>query len=108
MTNAKHYYECHITIEPVFGDQLQVVKAIAEYAHFKVAHLLMKKRDEDTEVRSKHDTFMTSHHKEYFILEERMKRLIFVLKETGFKVWRYKIEDILLDSRIKDELELLV
>lgn len=38
------YYECHITIEPVFDDRLSALKMIAGFFDFKVADLLMYKK----------------------------------------------------------------
>lgn len=104
---AKHYYEIHITIEPVFDDRLEGLKHIALMSGFKVASLLMKKRAEDTEQRSRYDTFMTSHTQVLSEAIGNVRDMTRLLQREGFKVWRYKIEDIVLDSRIKDELNLL-
>jgi len=106
-TYAKYYYESHITIEPVFDERLQKAKDIADLFGFKVAALLMKKREEDTETRSKYDTFMTGHGTELSFITARTKFCIEMLKERGFTVWRYKIEDTVMDSRIDDVLGLL-
>lgn len=102
------YYESHITIEPVFDDVLTTVTQIAGISKFKVAKLLMKKRKEDTEERSQYDTFMTGHSDSYESLAKRMNDAIHNLQHTGIKVWRYKIEHVVLDSRIDDELNLLI
>ena len=104
---AKHYYESHVTIEPVFDDRLEIAKEAAAFYQFKVADLLMKKRTVDTEKRSSKDTFMTSHSKTYSDIEYRTRMLVLDLKAKGLQVWRYKIEDTVLDSRIQDELGLL-
>lgn len=103
----KTYYECHVTIEPVYDDKLQEAKEIAARYKFKVADLLMKKRKEESEIRSDKDTFMTGHDNDRENLVAKMQHLIIVLKQNGFKVWRYKIEDVHLDSRIEDSLNLL-
>lgn len=102
---AQYYYECHITIEPVFEDwgNIKIVEEIAIRNGFKLAKLLMQKRTEDTPERSKNDTFMTSHGKELLDLTYRMINCCKELQDAGFTVYRYKIEDIVLDSRIKDE-----
>ena len=102
------YYESHITIEPVFDDVLARVMQIASDNNFKVAKLLMKKREEDTEERSQYDTFMTGHSDSYATLADRMNSAIRNLQDKGFKVWRYKIEHVVLDSRINDDLHLLI
>ena len=67
----------------------------------------MRKRSEDSEVRSKNDTFMTGHGKIYSDISNRMSDCIQELKNNGFKVWRYKIEDTLLDSKFTDHFKLL-
>jgi len=104
---AKLYYEAHITIEPVFDDRRLAASAIAISYGFKLADLLMKKRSEDTEERSAKDTFMTGHSKSRLDIESRTRDTILHLQRAGYKVWRYKIEDTLLDSRIKDVFNLL-
>jgi hypothetical protein len=107
MMSAKHYYESHVTIEPVFDDKLDDVKRISSECNFKVANLLFKKRECDTEERSMHDTFTTGHSKYYEDIVERTKRLVDNLQKAGYTVWRYKIEDTMMDSRIDDEFALL-
>jgi hypothetical protein len=104
---SKLYYECHVTIEPVFDRRLDLARLIATGHKFKLADLLMQKRKEDTPQRSMNDTFMTAHGKDYQELESRMKSLILELRTNHFEVWRYKIEDTIIDSKIKDELEIL-
>lgn len=105
--STDYYFECHVTIEPVFDEQLEKIKAVAESKGFKVASLLMKKRAVDTEERSQYDTFMTAHSKDFSQLRNQMIDLIALLKHMQIKVWRYKIEDILIDSRYSDVEELL-
>lgn len=102
-----YYFECHLTVEPVFGDRLEELKRLSGNLSFHVADLLMQKRTEDTPERSKNDTFCTAHSKNYFQLETAMKDLIASLKFNGFKVWRYKIENIMLDSKSNDVLGVL-
>lgn len=100
-------YECHITIEPVFDKKLTRAKSISDAWGFKIASLLMVKEDGTLE-QSRKDTFMTSHSPIYEILETNMKLCIDSMQANGFKVLRYKIEQILLDSKYqKDPLKLL-
>jgi hypothetical protein len=62
----------------------------------------------DKDVPSTLDTFMTGHSIDYVDLHDRMITLIGELKATGYVVRRYKIENILLDSRPQgDPLSLL-
>lgn len=101
------YYECHVTIEPVFDERLEAVRELAPLFGFKVADLLMRKRRQDTEERSKHDTFMTGRSRSYDDLRDRMTALIIALRHADFIVWRYKIEDTIIDSKHEDGLNLL-
>lgn len=104
---ATHYFETHVTIEPIFDERLEQAKDVAAAHGFKVASLLMKKRADDTEQRSLYDTFMTAHGKDLGKQKAGIVSLITDLTALGFKVWRYKIEDIVLDSRINDVMGLL-
>ena len=92
-----------MTLEPVFDERLAAARVIAEAHSFRLADLLMKKREADTEERSKDDTFMTGHGKRYDDIESRLT----ALNKSGCKVWCYKIEDSILNSRIDDKLGLL-
>lgn len=101
-------YECHITIEPVFDERLAQAKVLAGLVEFKVASLYMKRDREATELRSENDTFMTGHDQDFDNIQERMGDLVALLRLNGFNVWRYKIEQILVDSKYQgDTLGLL-
>lgn len=106
-TIAEHYYECHITIAPIFDQARERVKTIATKHKFKLATLLMQKRAADTPERSRYDTFMTSHGKSLIDITNRMAVCVNELQDAGFDVYRYKIEDIVMDSRIHDFHQLL-
>jgi hypothetical protein len=100
--SSRHYYEAHVTVEPVFEDKLQTFKVICHDYKFRVANLLMQKRKEDTEERSKNDSFCTGRGISYTDIKKRMLALVERLEKEGFTVWRYKIESTLLDSRYDD------
>jgi hypothetical protein len=104
---AALYYECHVTIEPVFDERRNSAAEVASRHGFKLAHLLMKKRAADAEARSDKDTFMTGHSCDVSSLLGRMRALVVELKGGGFAVWRYKIEECVIDSRVLDS-ELLL
>ncbi len=89
------YHECHVTIEPVEGERFVQFEHICSKWDFKVATLLMQK----TLDRSKLDSFCTGKNKEYLPLENRMRWLLADLEQNEFKVFRYKIEAIILDSK---------
>lgn len=100
--STRHYYEAHVTIEPVFEERLASFKEVCHDYKFHVANLLMQKRKNDTEERSKNDSFCTGRGISYTDIKTRMLALVNRLEKEGFKVWRYKIESTLLDSRYDD------
>jgi hypothetical protein len=98
------YYESHVTVEPVFGERLELLKNLCEANEFRIADLLMQKREEDTPERSKFDTFCSARDVSVTKLMQRMLALVAMCQADGFKVWRYKIEDVILDSKFSDSL----
>jgi hypothetical protein len=102
-----HYYESHVTIEPVFDKRLDLFIMLCRSMKFHVADLLMKKRANDKPVRSSLDSFCTSRSDDYKDISLRTVFLVNKLKDEGFKVYRYKIESTLVDSRYDDEFGLL-
>jgi hypothetical protein len=92
-------FECHITIEPVFGERFLKFEELCSPYKFRPAELLMQKSRTETPLRSSKDSFATSHGKDYFELKSRMDGLVAILKHNGFDVWRTKIEGILYDNR---------
>lgn len=104
---SHHYYEAHITIEPVFENKLEIFKNICHDYKFRVANLYMQKRKKDTKIRSKNDAFCTGRSISYKDMEQRMLSLVQELTIKGFQVWRYKIESTLLDSRYDDSKYIL-
>jgi hypothetical protein len=96
-------YESHITVCPLFDSDLDKFKEICADAAvpFKVANLLMQKRSADTPERSKNDTFCTGHHSQRYVLQNAMVGLIEKLQMADIKVWRYKIEEIVIVSMVE-------
>lgn len=68
---------------------------------------MMKKREQDTEQRSTNDTFLTGHGKDYDDIVNRTRLMAGSLTSNEFKIYRYKIEDTLVDSRYSDDLRIL-
>jgi hypothetical protein len=95
------YFEAHITIEPVFGERLDQFKSLCATKGFRVAELLMKRRKEDKPERSQYDTFATGRSKDYTDLLTRTLDIANTANALGISVWRYKIENTLLDVRTK-------
>lgn len=96
------YHESHVTIEPIFDARLEQLQFLCKLHGFRVADLLMQKRKEDTPERSRFDTFCSSRSVDPAALEARMFAFVNALHSAGFKVWRYKIEDVILDSKVDD------
>ncbi len=99
---SRHYYESHVTIEPVFDDRLQILGTIAGEFGFHVAKLLMQNRPADTPQRSQNDAFCTARGISCSDLKDRTVEFVQRLQGAGFTVWRYKIESTLMDSRYDD------
>lgn len=68
----------------------------------------MQKRSSDTPERSMYDTFMTGHRTDKAQAIQDTIGFVKAIQKAGIKVWRYKIEDVTLDSRNNDTLELLI
>lgn len=102
IANPKRY-ECHVTIEPVFDQLLEDVKALAEAHGFRVADLIFQKRAEDTPERSKRDTFMTrnttSEEGYNELITSALKLRDYLENGLHVKVWRIKVEEILFDRK---------
>ncbi len=88
-------FECHITVEPVFGDRLQILRERSDRFSFRVADLVMVKNQE----RSSMDSFCIGHGTDYDEIHHRGYQLIDSLKACGFKIYRIKIEEIVTDVR---------
>jgi len=90
------YYESHITVEPVFGLRLDALKMLAERYEFRVADLLKQNNE-----KSARDAFCSGRSNDVVDLINRMTNLVNDLTIAKFEVWRYKIEAILVDVRLK-------
>lgn len=92
-------FECHITVEPVFDERLELFDNLCKPFQFKAAKLFMQKSRQETPERSNKDTFATGHTKTYEEALEKIMNLKNILIQHGYKVWRCKIEQIILDER---------
>jgi hypothetical protein len=102
MMDSKLYYEAHVTLEPVLDNRQITLRLIALKYDFRVADLLMKKRDVDTPTRSKYDSFLTTRDKNLDAIQRRVRGCVEELKAEGFDVWRFKIEDTIMDSQLEN------
>lgn len=101
------YFESHITIDPVFEDELELFKKVAARHSFRVAKLLMRKREGSEDEPHVDDSFCTSRSESWDIIYRNTIDMVMDLRSNGFVVKRYKIEDTVIDSNIKDEYNIL-
>jgi hypothetical protein len=94
------YFEAHITITPVFGETLELIKKLAAQYDFRVADLCMLKYEGDTPTPSGIDTFMTGRGKDFKYLCKQMNTLVEAILAKDIKVKRFKVENTLIDVRL--------
>lgn len=80
-------YEGHVTIEPVFEERLEKFKDICNKHNFKVAKLIIE------------DSFCTGRDSDLEKMKVRMLNVVKDLKQNGFVIHRYKLEQTLVDVR---------
>lgn len=93
-----HYYEAHVTVEPVEGLGLVGLETLCSEHAFRVSDI---ERTAEGHVR---DVFLNGRHSDLQCMIENMTMLLAALVRHGVKVKRYKIEYTLFDSRHDDAL----
>jgi predicted nicotinamide N-methyase len=94
------YYEAHITCEPTFDDEAhERFRQLCIEAHAKPAALFLRGRSRDTLQRSDLDSFATIRTTDLDAMRERLEACVRHLQVNGVKVWRYKVEKTLVDSK---------
>ena len=91
------YFEAHVTIDPAEDPDDPRLRDLAKAQGFRVAELLMKKGSGE---RSRLDDFMTTRGQQYDDVLARTMMLVSTLKEAGYTVRRYKVENTLMDVRL--------
>lgn len=100
------YFESHVTLEPLFGTNLEKAKEITETYGFHMADLVMKKSANETGTPNSEDSFCTGRSPIYKQLLDRTGLVCKKLTENGFKVYRYKIENTLLDTKVDNKCDI--
>lgn len=100
-------YESHITCEPVYDERLEQLKQLVGPFGFRVADLLMRKRLKDTPERSQFDTFCTARCDDRDRMIVITKECVEALTKNDFQIWRYKVEETLLDVRLKEKSKIV-
>lgn len=97
-----HYFEAHVTLEPT--SRLEELKQLVSGYGFRVADLYYDKGGQLLPAEIDH--FTSSRGKSVDELCERTKELVVALLTNDFYVKRYKIEDVVIDSRHEDSFNL--
>lgn len=101
------YFESHITIEPVFGEMREKAEEAIKDAKFRMADLVMKKGVGQTETPNQEDSFCTGRGSDFNELMYRTQLAGQALKNLGIKVYRYKLENTLIDTKIANTPDVL-
>ncbi len=99
---AEHYFEAHVTVEPVFGERLEEMRAVGLHFEFRVASLIMRRTAEETGESSRDDTFASARGESLHDISDRTRGFCEALRYRGFRILRAKVEDTVWDTRIAD------
>ena len=99
-------FEAHVTVEPLQGQLKEHFDRVCQCNGFKPANLVMIKED-GSSTPSNQDTFCTARGNSVSELKQLIYSLAGDLDNLRIKIWRYKIESIIIDSKFNDELNLL-
>jgi len=95
------YFEAHVTVDPVFdASRRRIFEEICSVYGFKAADLFMQKGK--IFEPSKLDMFCTGRSVHYDPLSSRMHAMIMALRQADFIIRRYKIENTLLDVKLRE------
>lgn len=95
---SRLYYEGHITLAPVSGDQLVLLHSISSQYNMRVSTFLMVKPGEEP------DAFTSLRDPSYASIVVRMHEAIKHLEQYPFFIIkRVKIEDTILDTKQGDD-----
>lgn len=102
------YWECHITIDPVFGALREKLEAYGRERGFRISKLILQKPDfKDSPEQFVDDAFFTARHSSFDAIHAAMIEVVHEVKAMGVNVRRYKIENTIIDSNKEDSLKLL-
>lgn len=100
--NTNLYYEGHITLEPFEVGNYGYLEASMEAAcamfDMRLSTFAMFKDDQ-----AQPDAFVSLRSDTYVDMCDRIGAAVTYLKDKGHTIKRYKIEDILMDSRRQDD-----
>lgn len=100
-----HYFEAHITLAPETGVKYDLLGHLADSMLFRVSKLYLKNSDGSVGAPWRDDIFISTREKNFNTIVGLVDLMIEKLREAGFTVRRYKIENILVDVKYgnKDE-----
>lgn len=102
-------FESHITLDPkqLTTEDRKNIEAKSKVYRFHAGDISLDRDSVDAWMNLEKAYFVTGHGLTYSNIEVRTKNLVIALQYAGYKVLRYKIEDILVDSKIADEWHIL-
>lgn len=100
---SKLYYETHVTIDStdLTEDRVEELFSIAKEVDFRVSKFIMLKSPDAP------DAFISGRAEDYMEAVVALRKVIFILQKNFFKIKRYKIEDVIIDSNKDDYFKLL-
>jgi hypothetical protein len=98
---TKLYFECHVNFKPISPDFRDLLEKICQFHGFRLARLL------NMNMTNSIDTFCTTRGTVFKDVLDRTRFFITETKVNGFDSTRYKIENTLIDSKIRDDFGLL-
>lgn len=96
-----HSYEVHINVPLCAGPARVELDQLARACRFKLSDM------DGHEHGEKRETILTTHDRHYVDAQDRTRHMCLLLKTSGFELIRYKIEHVLIDSRVNDIWELI-
>ncbi len=82
-----YYYEAHITLEPIFDEQREMLVALYRDYGFHVAELLIRRRQNDLPECFRDGSFATGRSKTLEDLKGRMLALMDELTRQALNAW---------------------
>lgn len=91
-----HSYEVHINVPLTAGPARVALDQLARSGRFKLSDM------DGHEHGEKRETILTTHGRDYEETQRRTHQMCRDLLAAGYELIRYKIEHVLIDSRVND------
>lgn len=91
-----HSFEVHINVPLTAGPARIELDELARSGRFKLSDM------DGHEHGEKRETILTTHGQDYVETQQRTLDMCLALHKAGYELIRYKIEHVIVDSRVKD------